>query len=357
MDGIAGKDRRRAALYQAGRGLTYAWPVAWPDCWERVCRTQHKPGNGPGAFVWRAALRNGTAGARPNPSDAACQAAWWQIAVAVPCASGGVCPCARPAVAFAAARSRHPLRELALGAMMGFLPCMIPAWALSQAALTGSPLHGALVMLLLVGLTTPILLVATQLPRLLLRLPPLLQNGCRHCFICAPGMWLILVGGAGVSLWPHAHLLCAVWSSAAADVVLAKSLPTAGQGLHFHAVGRHQAAVQCDVNSVITRCRLRPVVTAGAGQIARAFPARLPFEGSIHAPFAGGTTPEWEREYSIEWHRWEPANSAAQVWCILEATAGGAAGHCGGEADKLRARHTVTTPVLCVLRSRSSQVP
>lgn len=102
--------------------------------------------------------------------------------------------------------SRHPLRELALGALGGLLPCMIPAWALSQAALTGSPLHGALVMLLLVALTTPILLLATQLPRLLLVLPDRLRSALPYLLYALSGSWMILVGGAGLNLWQHAHV-------------------------------------------------------------------------------------------------------------------------------------------------------
>ena len=102
--------------------------------------------------------------------------------------------------------SRHPLREVALGALMGLLPCMIPAWALSQAALTGSPLHGALVMLLLVALTTPILLFATQLPRLVQALPDKLRSALPYLLYFLSGCWLILVGGAGLNLWQHAHV-------------------------------------------------------------------------------------------------------------------------------------------------------
>lgn len=72
--------------------------------------------------------------------------------------------------------SESALRELALGALFGLLPCMIPAWALGQAALTSSPVHGAAIMLLLVLLTTPMLLIATQLPRLGLMLPQRLRS-------------------------------------------------------------------------------------------------------------------------------------------------------------------------------------
>lgn len=102
-----------------------------------------------------------------------------------------------------------PLRELLLGALMGFLPCMIAVWALGLAALTGSPLHGAAIMLLLVLMTTPTLLGVTLLPRLVplpaaLRqrlgalLPPLLLG--------ASGAQMLLIGAAALGLLPHAHL-------------------------------------------------------------------------------------------------------------------------------------------------------
>lgn len=102
--------------------------------------------------------------------------------------------------------SPQPMREVALGALLGFLPCMIPAWALGQAALTASPYHGAAIMLLLVLLTTPVLLVATQLPRLFQAFPAGLREKIARVLPMISGCWLMLVGGAGLSLWPHAHL-------------------------------------------------------------------------------------------------------------------------------------------------------
>ncbi len=102
--------------------------------------------------------------------------------------------------------STHPLRELALGALLGFLPCMIVAWALGQAAITGSPFHGAAIMLLLVALTTPGLLLTTQLPRLGRVLPPRWRSGMAAILPAVSGLWLLLIGGAGLALWPHKHL-------------------------------------------------------------------------------------------------------------------------------------------------------
>lgn len=101
--------------------------------------------------------------------------------------------------------STSPLRELVLGALFGFLPCMIPAWALGQAALTGSPVHGAAIMLLLVLLTTPVLLVATQLPRLGLLFPRRLRGLLAQALPLVSGAWLLLIGGAGLGLWAHQH--------------------------------------------------------------------------------------------------------------------------------------------------------
>lgn len=103
------------------------------------------------------------------------------------------------------AASRSPLYAMALGSIMGFLPCMLVVWALGLAALTGSAGQGALLLLLLVAMTTPVLLCLGLLPRLALLCP-------RGRAVIAPylpalsGVWLFLCGGAAAGLWPHAHL-------------------------------------------------------------------------------------------------------------------------------------------------------
>ena len=103
------------------------------------------------------------------------------------------------------AASRSPLYALALGSIMGFLPCMLVVWALGLAALTGSSGQGALVMLLLVVMTTPVLLCLGLLPRMALVWP-------RGRAVIAPylpalsGIWLFLCGGAAAGLWSHAHV-------------------------------------------------------------------------------------------------------------------------------------------------------
>lgn len=99
------------------------------------------------------------------------------------------------------------LRPLFFGVCLGFMPCMITIWALGIAATTASVMHGSLIMLLLVAMTTPALWLATRIPKLLgsiqrfqslKRLAPI--------FIGLSGIWLIFVGLAGLDLISHQHL-------------------------------------------------------------------------------------------------------------------------------------------------------
>lgn len=103
--------------------------------------------------------------------------------------------------------STHPLRPLALGAVMGLLPCMLVGWALGLSALAGSPLRGALVMLLLIAMTTPMLLVVTALPRLpLFSGAQRLRQQLATVLPLIAGVWLLLCGAAGLGLIEHRHL-------------------------------------------------------------------------------------------------------------------------------------------------------
>lgn len=96
---------------------------------------------------------------------------------------------------------RH-LRIFGLGAAMGLLPCMIVYWALGLAATTSSPLHGALVMLLLVAMTTPVLLGVTLLPRLL----PRRVAWMPQALMAMSATWLVLIGLAGLDVIAHQHV-------------------------------------------------------------------------------------------------------------------------------------------------------
>jgi sulfite exporter TauE/SafE len=99
-----------------------------------------------------------------------------------------------------------PGRMLAIGALMGLLPCLLMFWVLSLSASTASPLHGALIMALLVALTTPVLLVAGCGP--LLASPALRRRGQQliPAAICLSGIWLGLISAAANGWIEHQHL-------------------------------------------------------------------------------------------------------------------------------------------------------
>ncbi len=90
-----------------------------------------------------------------------------------------------------------------LGAVMGLLPCMIVAWALGLAATTASVVDGALVMLLLVVMTTPMLLGVTLLPRIL---PRRALGALPSVLMAVSALWLVMTGLAGLELAPHLHV-------------------------------------------------------------------------------------------------------------------------------------------------------
>jgi uncharacterized protein len=85
----------------------------------------------------------------------------------------------------------------ALGAALAFMPCMIALWALGLAALTASPLWGAVVMVALVVMTTPWLLLAGTLARVPARFS--------RAMLGVAGAWLFLVAAAGAGVVHHMH--------------------------------------------------------------------------------------------------------------------------------------------------------
>ena len=90
-----------------------------------------------------------------------------------------------------------------LGALMGFLPCMIVVWALGLAATTASVFDGAAVMALLVAMTTPMLLGVTLLPR---ALPARALRWAPQVLMGISAVWLAAVGLAGLEVVPHVHM-------------------------------------------------------------------------------------------------------------------------------------------------------
>lgn len=98
-------------------------------------------------------------------------------------------------------------RMSATGLVMGFLPCMLMFWALSLSAATASALHGALLMVGLVALTTPVLLIAGGAPllgrRALARLGPWLIP----IAMMVSAAWLAMISAAANGWVKHYHLL------------------------------------------------------------------------------------------------------------------------------------------------------
>jgi uncharacterized protein len=105
------------------------------------------------------------------------------------------------------------LRPLALGVVLGFLPCMITGWAISLAATSGSTLVGGGVMVVLVAMTTPVLLLTSHLPRLALarRLPPAIASRVAPTLLLFSAIWLTMVGLAGLSVVEHRHVVVEVF--------------------------------------------------------------------------------------------------------------------------------------------------
>jgi len=89
-----------------------------------------------------------------------------------------------------------------LGVLMGFMPCMIVIWALGLAGASASPLEGAALMVTLVAMTTPVLLGATLLPRVL---PAAWRARLPGVLLAVSGAWLVMVGLAGLGVIPHLH--------------------------------------------------------------------------------------------------------------------------------------------------------
>ncbi len=103
------------------------------------------------------------------------------------------------------APERGAKRMMLFGALMGFLPCVLMFWVLGLAVASSQVLQGALLMLALVGLTTPMMLaVATSTSWLGDRArrwtEPLIPWA-----LLAASSWMLLVTAAANDLIPHLH--------------------------------------------------------------------------------------------------------------------------------------------------------
>jgi sulfite exporter TauE/SafE len=107
-----------------------------------------------------------------------------------------------------------PERALMVGLLMGLLPCMIVAWALTLAASTQSVIHGAGVMVLLACMSTVPNLLMVLLPRALggIRTPLWGRLGAGMPLVSA--LWMVLMSAGAFGWIPHAHASFTVKGSA-----------------------------------------------------------------------------------------------------------------------------------------------
>ncbi len=104
-------------------------------------------------------------------------------------------------------RPKSPFLSMALfGLILGFLPCVLMFWILGIAASTASVFHGAMIMLLLVAMTTPVLALAacgSSLPGFMRHLRSERVIGFA---MLLSGLWLGLIAFAANGWIGHAHI-------------------------------------------------------------------------------------------------------------------------------------------------------
>jgi sulfite exporter TauE/SafE len=116
------------------------------------------------------------------------------------------------ACAAAAVDARVGRRPFVIGAVLGFLPCMIVAWGLSLAAATGTALAGARVMVVLVAMTSlpllfSVVVVAAGSSSSWWRRSAWL----RAVPVVVSAVWLFTVGLAGLGVLEHRHVVVDVF--------------------------------------------------------------------------------------------------------------------------------------------------
>lgn len=98
-----------------------------------------------------------------------------------------------------------PARMLVTGFMLGLLPCSLMFWVLGLSASSASMLHGPLLMLTLVALTTPVLLAAGLSTTLISHKWRRLGQHLIPGGMIFSGLWLGLIALAANGWIEHAH--------------------------------------------------------------------------------------------------------------------------------------------------------
>jgi sulfite exporter TauE/SafE len=93
-----------------------------------------------------------------------------------------------------------------LGMAMGLMPCMITLWTLSLAASTQSPMHGALLMVLQVWMTSAVIYPFGMAPTFAPARPAPWRERILSCLIVFSGCWLALIAAAANNWIGHASV-------------------------------------------------------------------------------------------------------------------------------------------------------
>ena len=91
-------------------------------------------------------------------------------------------------------------QKFLLGMILGFLPCMITFWVLGLAASTQSPIHGAILMVSLVWMTSFVIFGFGLIPGFFTIRSRAMRDRLLSVFLIMSGLWLGLIS-AGANEW------------------------------------------------------------------------------------------------------------------------------------------------------------
>jgi sulfite exporter TauE/SafE len=104
------------------------------------------------------------------------------------------------------APNRPRLGAFLLGAVLGLMPCMIVAWALSLAAASGNPLLGAAIMGCLAALTIPVLTLSALVPVLVGKMRRFSASWIGPAAMLFSSAWMLIIASAAAGWIDHQAL-------------------------------------------------------------------------------------------------------------------------------------------------------
>ena len=117
-------------------------------------------------------------------------------------------PLTRLGMAWRRKFENRPYRyAIGLGLLMSLLPCMLTAWVLGLALVSQSVFHGALLMVILVVMTTPALLPFALMPAGMPKWQWISHPAVGISLWYGSGMWMGLIALAANGIIPHLSIL------------------------------------------------------------------------------------------------------------------------------------------------------